>query len=167
MVPSSFVSLPALPLTPNGKVDRRALSASDQRPLERDYVAPGTREEKALAGIFAEVLKLDRVGVHDNFFELGGHSLLGIQVIARVRKIFRVELPLRRLFEEPTVAGLCLEIAKAERSGGGAVTQAPAREVTSREELLARLAGLSDAQVEALLQRLSPGQRDERVIEEF
>ena len=169
MVPSAFVSLPALPLTPNGKIDRGALSVLDrERPdRERAPVAPSTREEKALAAIFAEVLKLDGVGIHDNFFELGGHSLLGIQVIARVRKIFRVELPLRRLFEEPTVAGLCLEIAKAEKSGAGAATPAPTREATSREQLLARLAGMSDAEVEALLRRLPAGPGDERVVEEF
>jgi amino acid adenylation domain-containing protein len=169
MVPSAFVPLPALPLTPNGKVDRRALTVPIQlRPdRERDHVAPSTREEKALAGIFAEVLKLDRVGVHDNFFELGGHSLLGIQVIARVRKVFRVELPLRRLFEEPTVAGLCIEIERAERSGARVVASAPSRDVTSREQLLARLAGLSDAEVEALLRRVSGGRQDERVTEEF
>jgi amino acid adenylation domain-containing protein len=167
MVPSSFVSLPALPLTPNGKVDRRALPAPEQQRPDREHghVAPSTREEKALAGIFAEVLKLDRVGIHDNFFELGGHSLLGIQVIARVRKIFRVELPLRRLFEEPTVAGLCPEIAKSEKSG--TIAAAPTREVTSREQLLTRLAGLSETEVEALLRSLPAEKRDDRVIEEF
>ena len=167
MVPSSFVVLNALPLTPNGKVDRRALPAPDhQRGGDRDHVAPRTREEKALATIIAEVLNVDRVGVNDNFFELGGHSLLGIQVIARVRRVFRVELPLRRLFEEPTIAGLCATIARAERSGDGPVAS-PSHGVTSRDQLLARLAGLSDAEVEALLQNIATREQGERVIEEF
>ena len=167
MVPSSFVVLNALPLTPNGKVDRRALPAPDhQRGRDRDHVAPRTREEKALAKIIAEVLNVDRVGVNDNFFELGGHSLLGIQVIARVRRVFRVELPLRRLFEEPTIAGLCATIARAERSGDGPVAS-PSHGVTSRDQLLARLAGLSDAEVETLLKNIATGEQGERVIEEF
>ena len=88
MVPSAFVFLDTLPLTPNGKVDRKALPAPDQnRPeAEESYVAPRTPVEELLAEIWAEVLKLDKVGVHDNFFELGGHSLLATQVISRVRK---------------------------------------------------------------------------------
>ena len=133
---------------------------------DRDHVAPRTREEKALAKIIAEVLNVDRVGVNDNFFELGGHSLLGIQVIARVRRVFRVELPLRRLFEEPTIAGLCATIARAERSGDGPVAS-PSHGVTSRDQLLARLAGLSDAEVETLLKNIATGEQGERVIEEF
>lgn len=170
MVPSAFVTLAVLPLTPNGKVDRRALAVAPADPRadrERERVPPRTHQEKALAGIFAEVLKLERIGVHDNFFELGGHSVLGIQVIARVRKVFRVELPLRRLFEEPTVAGLCVEIQKAEESGARAVSRAPARNVTSREQLLSRLAAMSDAEVDALLGRVAGDPPDRRVTEEF
>jgi acyl carrier protein len=108
MAPSAFVFLDALPLTPNGKVDRRALPAPDQsRPeLEPAFVAPRTSAEKTLVGIWAEVLRLEPVGIHDNFFELGGHSLLATQVMSRVRTAFQVELPLRTLFEKPTVAEL-------------------------------------------------------------
>ncbi|HYS16881.1 MAG TPA: amino acid adenylation domain-containing protein [Candidatus Binatia bacterium] len=166
MLPAAFVTIDALPLTPNGKVDRHALR-SPEPAREREPTLPRTREEEALAKIFAEVLKLDRVGVHDNFFELGGHSLLGIQVIARVRKVFRVELPLRRLFEEPTIAGLVREIARAERSGDAAAAPAPTRSGASRDRLMAHLAGLSDAEVEALLKSMPAGKPDERVIEEF
>ena len=108
MVPSAFMFLDALPLTPNGKVDRQALPAPDRvRPeLESTFVAPRTPVEEVLAGIWAKVLGLEQVGIHDNFFELGGHSLLATQVISRLRDAFQVELPLRSLFEVPTVADL-------------------------------------------------------------
>jgi acyl carrier protein len=108
MIPSAFVTLDALPLTSNGKVDRKALPAPDQsRPeQENPFVPPSTMVEKTIAAIWAHVLKVDRVGIHDNFFELGGHSLLATRVISRLRDAFRVDLPLRSLFESPTVAGL-------------------------------------------------------------
>jgi len=108
MVPSAFVMLEALPLTPNGKIDRRALPAPDSTGIESEsiFVASRTPVEAALVGIWAEVLKLERVGIQDNFFDLGGHSLLATQVISRVRDAWGVEVPLRHLFEAPTVAGL-------------------------------------------------------------
>jgi natural product biosynthesis luciferase-like monooxygenase protein/amino acid adenylation domain-containing protein/FkbM family methyltransferase len=107
MVPSAFVPLAALPLTPNGKVDRKALPAPDfAEPEDASYVAPRTEAEERLAAIFAEVLGIDRVGVHDDFFELGGHSLLATRVTTRVRQSLGQELPVRALFESPTVAGL-------------------------------------------------------------
>jgi amino acid adenylation domain-containing protein len=108
MVPSTFVMLSALPLTPNGKVDRQALPVPEAvRPeFEATFVAPRTPVEEVLAGIWATVLRIERVGVHDNFFELGGHSLLATQVISRARAAFQVELSLRSLFAMPTVAGL-------------------------------------------------------------
>ncbi len=105
MIPSVFVQLEQLPLTPNGKVDRRALPApSSER--EGRYIGSRTAVEELVAGIWSEVLGVERVGVTDNFFALGGHSLLATKVISRVREAFGVELPLRRLFEAPTVAGL-------------------------------------------------------------
>jgi len=133
MVPAAFVLLKALPLTPNGKVDRRALPAPDEmRPeLEEQYAAPRTPAEEILAASWAKVLRRERVGVHDNFFELGGHSLLATQVISRVREAFQVELPLRCLFEAPTVATLCEAIEQAKKNG--AQLRAPSIIAASRE----------------------------------
>ena len=110
MIPSAFVRLLRLPLTPNGKVDRKALPAPDQtRPeLEGvDYVAPQTPIEHHLVEIWKELLGLERVGIHDNFFELGGHSLLATQLVSRLRAGEEgVEIPLRIVFESPTIAGI-------------------------------------------------------------
>ncbi len=117
LVPSAFVTLDALPLNANGKVDRRALPAPDRGSAVDAYAAPRTPAEEVLAGIWAEVLKTERVGAEDNFFELGGHSLLATQVISRVRQAFGVEVPLKALFEAPTVAGLAVRI-EALRSAG-------------------------------------------------
>ncbi|MBV9790163.1 MAG: amino acid adenylation domain-containing protein, partial [Chloroflexi bacterium] len=108
MLPSAFVLLPALPKTPNGKLDRKRLPAPDRLRLDQTpaFVAPRTPIERQLATIWAEILDLERVGVTDNFFVLGGHSLLATQVMSRVRDSLQVELPLRALFEAPTVSGL-------------------------------------------------------------
>ena len=112
MVPSAFAILDALPLTASGKIDRRALPEPEGgRPdLDASYVAPRTQAEEVIAGIFAAVLNLQRVGVEDNFFELGGHSLLATQVVSRVREAFEVDLPLRALFDAPVVARLTLAV---------------------------------------------------------
>jgi acyl carrier protein len=114
LVPSTFVFLDHLPLTPNGKLDRRALPAPEEGvgAFEQPYLAPRTPIERLLAGMWAEVLGVPRVGVHDDFFGLGGHSLRATQIIARARAAFRIELPLRSLFETPTVAGLSLTVAQ-------------------------------------------------------
>ena len=114
MLPTSFIMLDHLPLTPNGKLDRKALpTPEDSRPdLDALYVAPRTPTEETLAVIWAEVLKLENIGIHDNFFDLGGHSLLATQVISRIRKTFNIQLPLRSLFEMPTVEALSAEVAK-------------------------------------------------------
>jgi amino acid adenylation domain-containing protein len=112
MVPAAFTALASLPKTPSGKVDRRALP-SPERPRPDDdgnYVAPRTPSEEVVAGIWREVLGLERVGAGDNFFELGGHSLLLPQVMHRLRAAFQIEIPLRTLFDEPTVEGLAIAV---------------------------------------------------------
>ena len=108
MAPANLILLDRLPLTPNGKIDHKALPAPDQADgkSEAGFVPPGSEAEKALADIWLEVLNLDKVGVTDNFFELGGHSLLATQVFARVQAAFGVEVPLRTIFDKPTIAEL-------------------------------------------------------------
>ncbi|HSK79934.1 MAG TPA: amino acid adenylation domain-containing protein, partial [Thermoanaerobaculia bacterium] len=124
MVPAHIVPLSDLPLTSNGKVDRAALPVPELAGLEagEGWLAPRTPMEEILASIWSEVLGVERVGVYDNFFELGGHSLLATRVVSQVRSAFRVEIGLRELFEEPTVAGLAVRIEAALRAGtaGGA-----------------------------------------------
>ncbi|MHC5744030.1 MAG: non-ribosomal peptide synthetase [Nostoc sp.] len=116
MVPSAIVILEALPLTPNGKLDRRALPAPDLHSQLLDkYVAPRNPIEEILSLIWAQVLKVEQVGIHDNFFELGGHSLLATQLISRVRTSLKVELPLRSLFAAPTVAELSQNIQRSQQ----------------------------------------------------
>jgi acyl-coenzyme A synthetase/AMP-(fatty) acid ligase/acyl carrier protein len=107
MIPSLWVMLDELPLTPNGKVDRRALPAPDHvRPRdENTYVAPRNVDEEILAQLWSEILGVDTIGVNDNFFDLGGHSLLATQLVSRIRKKLDVEMPLRGVFEAPTIAG--------------------------------------------------------------
>jgi amino acid adenylation domain-containing protein/thioester reductase-like protein len=111
-IPSTFVLLKALPLTANGKIDYQALPTPEQnRPeLEQLYVAPRTGLETQLAEIWSEILGLEQVGIYDNFFELGGHSLLITQLLAKVRKVFSIELPLKVLFDAPTIADLAAQI---------------------------------------------------------
>jgi amino acid adenylation domain-containing protein len=117
MVPSAFVVLDEIPLTPNGKLDQRALESIElgQPSLDEGFAAPRTPTEEAVASVWREVLGLERVGVHDDFFARGGHSLLAAQVVSRLREVFRVDLPLRDLFEAPTVAGFSERVDAARR----------------------------------------------------
>ena len=117
MVPASFVVLEKLPLTPNGKVDHAALPIPDAASFEssREFVAARTPVEEAVAQIWKEILEVARVGVHDNFFELGGHSLLATQVVSRIRKTLKVNLPLRAIFDSPTLAELAANVESLAR----------------------------------------------------
>ncbi|PWT88386.1 MAG: hypothetical protein C5B54_10700 [Acidobacteria bacterium] len=114
MVPGTYVFLELLPLTANGKLDRRALPDPARSQQKREYAGPRSPIEQSLCQIWQEVLQAGRIGIHDNFFELGGHSLLATQVISRVRKAFDVEVPLRALFESPTIAGLALVLGQLQ-----------------------------------------------------
>ncbi|HZI18010.1 MAG TPA: amino acid adenylation domain-containing protein [Pyrinomonadaceae bacterium] len=133
MLPAAFVFLPQMPLTPNGKLDRRALPEPDFSTAGRgdDAAAPVplSMTEELLAEVWTEVLGHARVGRRDNFFSLGGHSLLATQVLSRVRSIWRVELPLRTLFDAPTIERLALQVEAAQRRGQGSAARPPLRAV--------------------------------------
>ncbi len=142
MVPTAIVKIDAFPLLPNGKIDTRALPAPDysRSDMPDAFVAPRNDIEAGVAAIWSEVLGVEKVGVHDNFFELGGHSLIATQLISRIRTMFEVELPLRKLFEAPTVEDLALAVAAARVPADGEI-----------DDLLAELEGLSDEHVLELL----------------
>jgi non-ribosomal peptide synthetase component F len=143
MIPSAFVVLDELPLSASGKVDRRRLpQPNEERPaLAESFIAPRTPIEQEVAKIWEHVLKVREVGVYDNFFALGGHSLLATQVISRVKESLQIDMPLRVMFEQPTVAGFAL-----------AVTQHQAIAVEDEAiQLLDELAQLSDEEAQQLL----------------
>ena len=143
MVPTAYMFLDAMPQTPNGKIDRASLPAPDaSRGDAAEYVAPRTPVETVVAAVWAEVLDIDRVGAHDDFFALGGHSLLSTRVLVRIREAFQVDVPLHRIFKDPTVAGLTE--ALLEVSGNPAAVERTA-------ELLLELSDLGDDQVEQAL----------------
>src|SRR5262249_50562778 len=108
MVPASYVFVDAFPLTPNGKLDLKMLPAPQgTRPeINQEYVAPQAPVEEALAQIWLDLLRIDRVGIHDNFFEIGGHSLMATRLLSQIRLNFNIELPLRGIFEKTTIASL-------------------------------------------------------------
>jgi amino acid adenylation domain-containing protein len=118
MIPTAFVHLAALPLTPNGKVDRGALPAPDFDRAARAFASPRDAVEEVLAAVWAEVLGLERVSIDEDFFALGGHSLLATRVVARVRGALGVDLPVRALFEHPTIAALA-RVVDGERAAVG------------------------------------------------
>ncbi|HEX4959261.1 MAG TPA: amino acid adenylation domain-containing protein, partial [Thermoanaerobaculia bacterium] len=123
MVPAAFVRLEALPLTPNGKVDRKALPAPEEASAAETFLAPRTPVEELVAGLWSELLGVERVGADGDFFELGGHSLLATQVMSRLRQAFGVEIPLHDVFEAPRLADLAARVEAALRSN--APTPAP------------------------------------------
>jgi amino acid adenylation domain-containing protein len=152
MVPAAFVVMDAFPRTPNGKLDRRALPEPDAEPERAAYEAPRTAHEAGLAAIWADVLRLERVGVHDDFFALGGHSLLATRVVARIRGEMGLDLPLRAVFEFSTLAAMTAALADAPpapaEDGADLMTSGAAG------ELLDQLDGLSEAEMDRLLASL-------------
>jgi amino acid adenylation domain-containing protein len=144
MIPATFTIIEAVPLTGNGKVDHRALpDPAHIRPaFDADFVAPETPVQRELAAIWSDVLGVDRVGLHDNFFDLGGHSLMVTQVVSRVRTAFEVQLPIREIFDKPTVAELA-EIIEQSQIG-----QATPQDILQE---LKSLDTLSDEEIRALL----------------
>lgn len=161
MVPAAFVMMEALPLTPNGKVDRLALPKPAEDAVEHaQYTAPRNSLEEALCQIFAAVLHVDAVGIHDDFFALGGHSLLATQVMSRVQQALGRVLPLRTLFENPTVAGLAQALPEGALPARAEVAATTEEERT--RDLLGRLDELSEAELEALLRELDEDGGDQR-----
>ena len=130
-IPSVLIKLDFLPLTPNGKIDRKALPNPDNiRPeLENNFVAPRTPTEEILTNIWSELLRVEKVGIHDDFFSLGGHSLLATQVISRIRTAFNTEIPLKYLFDFPTVA----KLSKSIDNFHGKKLQLPPIEANARD----------------------------------
>ena len=155
MIPSAFVILDALPLTLNGKVDRRELPIPDQIEHEQQdaFIEPRTPVEEKLENIFVEVLKCKRVDIHTNFFLIGGHSLLGMQLISRIRETFGIELPLRCLFESPTIASLAIAVTRSRNEGKNNRSNAINRNQQSptNEQLLERVEELTNEEVHLLL----------------
>jgi acyl carrier protein len=133
MIPSAFVVLDAFPLTPNGKIDRKALPIPEYAHQTATYVAPRNSVEEQIADIWAKVLRIRQVGATDDFFALGGHSLLATQVVSRIRQSLKVEVPLRALFEAPTVAQLAQRV---EALGGKETASIPAIRPAARESNL-------------------------------
>jgi amino acid adenylation domain-containing protein len=165
MVPASYWQVGALPLLASGKVNRAALAASGAAPLlnQADLLNPRNEVEAKLAEIWRELLQVKQVGMEQNFFELGGHSLLVLQVTARIRRMFEVELAVRSVFEAPTIAGLAREVEKAQALGLKARTpilqRRPRNAGANREALLAQLDHLSSAELQRLLDRVLEGEQ--------
>lgn len=149
MVPAAFVTLEAYPLTPNGKINRLALRAPDVLALAvRVYQEPEGEHERAVAVLWQQLLQLEQVGRHDDFFGLGGHSLLAVQLVTRLRERFGIDLPLRSVFELPTVAGHAAQLACALQKK---VADAKQRDAVRESALRAQLQTMSRDEIAALL----------------
>jgi amino acid adenylation domain-containing protein len=163
MVPQAVAVLERMPLTPSGKLDRKSLPAPEYGGAGRVYIAPSSELEREVAGIWQEILGAERVGIHDNFFDLGGHSLLAMRVVSAVRERLKADVPLRRLFETPTVEGLALAVSEImEALPDGCEPEVISRaELDADEELLSRLDELSEAEVESYLLSFGPDDEED------
>ncbi|MBA2672822.1 non-ribosomal peptide synthase/polyketide synthase, partial [Ramlibacter sp.] len=160
MVPGAFVLLQSLPLTPSGKVDRNALpSPSGERQLTTDYVAPESVLEKSIAAAWADVLQVERVGLHDNFFALGGHSLLALALVTRLREQ-GLAADVKSLFTAPTVAG----VARAMERGGIAAIEVPPNRIDPQAEAITPgmlpLVELTQAEIDLIAAKVPGGARN-------
>jgi acyl carrier protein len=140
MVPAPIVVMRALPTTPNGKVDRAALPEPDAQRVDRVVIAPQTLVETELARIWSGLLEIEELSVHDDFFDLGGHSLLATQVVSRIRKAFNKDIPLRSIFDAPTIAKLA-----------GVIEAATTADSVDLQMELEAIESLSDEEAERLL----------------
>ncbi len=132
MIPSNYMVLEEFPLTPNRKVDRKALPNPEQIHIQsQNFVAPGNPIEELLVNIWSDILEVEKISVDDNFFELGGHSLLATRAISQIREVFKIELPLRKLFETPTVIG----IAKAITTSKSELSQPEIKKIERQDKL--------------------------------
>ncbi|WP_373874157.1 amino acid adenylation domain-containing protein [Pseudomonas rhodesiae] len=136
MVPAQWVLLEQMPLSPNGKLDRKALPKADASLMAREYVAPQSELEQQVAAIWAEVLHVQRVGLHDNFFELGGHSLLATQVVVRLRERLHAEFDVKSIFTAPTLADFSAYVA-AQQTNNSPVQDALAKSLEALKRLSA------------------------------
>jgi acyl carrier protein len=149
MLPACFVVMDRLPVTPNGKVDYAALPIPNEASFEsvKEFVAARTPVEETLGQIWREILGIERVGIYDNFFELGGHSLLATQVVSRVRKTLKVDLPLRAIFDSPVIADLATTVESMSRMESD--------ETEKLAQLVERIDQLSINEIKVLLEGAS------------
>ena len=157
MVPSDYLIVDAFPLLPSGKIDRKTLTMQmSARPIgDRGYVAPQTPTQERLAAIWCTLLKVDEIGITDNFFELGGHSLMVMQVVARIRKELEVEIPIRTLFEDPTIEGLAKEVDEANAKGIKAIAPISSFSLTqNHDQLRLQVEKMSREELEDMLRQV-------------
>lgn len=158
MVPSDYLVMDAFPLLPSGKVDRKALALQTftRAPDDRGYVAPETPTQERLAAVWRSLLKVEQIGITDNFFELGGHSLMVMRVVARIRKEFEVEVPIRSLFEDPTIKGLAKEVEDARAKGikASAPISSFLRAQNGHDNLRSQVEKMSREEIEEMLRQV-------------
>jgi acyl carrier protein len=157
MVPSDYLIVDAFPLLPSGKIDRKTLVIqTSARPIgDRGYVAPQTPTQERLAAIWRTLLKAEEIGITDNFFELGGHSLMVMQVVARIRRELEVEIPIRALFEDPTIEGLAKEIEEASARGIKAIAPISSFSRTqNHDQLRLQVEKMSREELEEMLRQV-------------
>jgi acyl carrier protein len=156
MVPAAVIEVEAFPLDPDGKIDRKRLPRPEFTANRKEYTGPRNPTEETLCTLWADVLKVQRIGIHDNFFDFGGHSLLATQMMSRIPHAFEVELPVRALFEAPTVAELAVILDRHRTAARATAATISVVKDASIEQMLASLDTLSEDEVELLLNVQGP-----------